>query len=190
MENIRTRIKMKLKTKPITKNILSSIPYSFKRELSGYIDKKGIHYSNGTKINCPTFPDKNTVFHTHVDLQPTNYAITLPDMPSPVDVIVFTVIGNRKMYLKTPRVFITLRKTKQTDQITDKVLSCIIEHDNYWKKCVRESKNDEMFRLLLKYLKKKINKRNMVWNLSWKRVIEQIFKIKVNIQTSDVKDRL
>ncbi len=190
MVNIRNHIRMKLKTKAVHGNILKSIPFNFKRELSGYIDKKGIHYTTGTNINCPTFPDKNTVFHTHVDVMPHNDIITLPDLPSPVDIIVFCVINNHKMYLKTTRVFITLEKTKQTYHITDKVLACIMQHEKEWKRMVKEEKNDKMFYFLLHYLRKNIDKKNRIWNLSWKRILEQIFKINVNIQPSDIKDPL
>lgn len=190
MVNIRNHIKMKLKTKPVLGNILKSIPFNLKKELSGYIDKKVIYYIEGTKLHCPTFPDKNTVFHTHVDVIPTNYVVTLPDLPSPVDIIVFMVIDNKKMYLKTPRVFITLEKTKESTIITDKVLACIIENEKEWKKMVKEEQSDKMFYFLLHYLRKNLDKKNRVWNLSWKRILEQIFKIKVNIQPSDIKEHL
>lgn len=181
---------MKLKTKSIGSNILTSIPFSFKNELTGYIDNKGIHYKSGTKVNCPTFPDKSTVFHTHIDINPTDTVVTLPDMPSPVDIIVFMVIDNHTMYIKTPRVFLTFKKTKKSQDVTEKILTCIMQNEAYWKKLVKQQKHDKMFFFLLHFLRKNLDKKNRTWSLSWKRIVEQIFKVKVNIQTSDVKDRI
>jgi hypothetical protein len=177
-------------TKRILSDIKNDIPYNFKHELSGYIEKDVIHYAKGTKINCRTFPDKKVVFHTHVDVSPTRRVVTLPDLPSPVDILVFLVIDNDKMYIKTSRMLLTFEKTKKTKRVSDKVLRCIMENETHWKKMVRDEEHDRMFYFIVRFLRNNIDKKNRTWNLSWKRIIEQIFKIKVNIQPSSVKDHL
>jgi len=180
----------KLKTKKVNSTILKSIPFNDKKELSGYIEKKVIHYSIGRKTNCKTFPDKPIVFHTHVDIMPSDDNIIFPDMPSPLDIIVFMLINNRKMYIKTPRIFFTFTKTKQAEKITEKICMCILENEKYWEKLVKENNVEMMLSLVLNYLKENLNKRNYVWHMSWKRLVEQIFKIKVKMENSDVKEHI
>lgn len=181
---------MKLKTIPVKKSIIESLPYNFKKELTGYIDEEGIHFIEGTKLHCPSYPDKKIVFHTHVDVRPEAHVITMPDLPSPVDMLVFMLIGNNIMYIKTSRVVITLRKTRKSKSVELKMLRCILENEKYWKNLSRQGKNEHMFFFMVHYLKRNIDKKNKVWNLSWKKIIEQIFKVNVIIETSNVKDPL
>lgn len=167
-----------------------SLPFCKDYEISGYIDNTTIFYKRGTKLNCDSFSDKQFVFHTHVDIQPTNNQITLPDIPSPIDILVFLVSGNKKMLLKTPRLFITLTKTKYTDRIERKALRCMVENDVIWSNMVKNKQYEKMFYYVVHYLKRNIDKKNKIWNLSWKRIAEQIFKIDVKIQHSTIKERL
>jgi len=179
---------MKIIRKRIKKSIFNSIPFSFNRELTGYIKNGFLYYCKGTKINCPTFPDKKIVFHTHIDVIPNRQIITLPDLPSPVDILVFLMNDAKKMFIKTPRVFITFKKTQKSNDMALKIVRCVFEHKDYWKRMNREQQHERMFFYALHYIKKNIKKKNKTWNLSWKRIIEQVFKIKVKIETSNVKD--
>jgi len=171
-------------------NPCKSLPYDFHVELAGYIEDSKIHYTRGHKTNCPSFSDKEIVFHTHMDVLPTKDIITLPDMPSPVDMLVFLVSDNKKMYIKSARIFLTFEKSKSTKSISNKALTCIMENEKYWLDMVKKRQHDKMFYYLLHSLKKGMHKRNSTWNLSWKRITEQLLKIKVSIQSSNVKDPL
>jgi hypothetical protein len=181
---------MKLKTKPVRGNILKSIPYDTNVELSGFIQNGKIFYVRGHRTNCPSFPGRKYVFHTHIDLQPNNNFITLPDLLSPLDSIVFLVSDSKIMYIKTARIFLKFVKSNKTRIITNKVIQCISDGEKEWKQMTKKNQHERMVFYILHYLKRGLHKRNSVWNLSWKRILEQIFKIKVNIQPSDIKDPL
>lgn len=181
---------MKLKTKTIRSSAVNSLPFNYSRELTGYIVKNKIYYRKGNKINCPIFPDKKITFHTHLDVMPTREAVTYPDIPSPVDMLVFLVADSKKMYIKSTRVIIVFEKTKYTKSIAVKAVECVLKNNKYWKEMARKNLNDRMFFYVLHYINRKIPPRNKFWNFSWKRLVEQILKINVTILTSDIKDPL
>ena len=171
------------------KNPCKSLPFDTV-ELSGFIEGGYVFYTRGHKTNCKSWPSSKIVFHTHVDLLPNNDIITLPDLCSPIDILVFLVTENEKMFIKTSRLFLTFEKTKATKRIRNKAISCIEDNKQLWKRMVDKNQQDRMCYYVLHFLRRGLHKKNRIWNLSWKRIVEQVFKIKVTIQGSTVKDTL
>lgn len=167
-----------------------SLPYNSEYEISGYIENCIVYYRKGTKTSCESYSDKEFVFHTHVDIQPTHNIVTMPDIPSPVDILVFLVSGNKTMLLKTPRLFLTLNKTSKTHLVEQKAIRCMVDNEKSWSLMSKNKQYERMFYYIVHSLKSNLDKKNKNWSLSWKRIVEQLFKIDVKIQASTIKERL
>jgi hypothetical protein len=183
-------MRKELKKKISKKGIVDSIPFSFTNEIGGYEQDGYLHYVHGKKLWCPTFPDKVTAFHTHIDVPPRGANITLPDMPSPTDMMVFLMINNAEMYIKTPRIVMHFTKTRATAKLTDIVYEFVKDNKNAWNRMLRRGQHERMFYFVLHYLKKDMDRKNANWMFAWKRITEQVLKMNVDISASDLKDPL
>lgn len=171
-------------------SICDSLPFSKDHEIGGYIEDGYIYYSNGDELSCPTFPDKKMIFHTHIDVMPKKNSMTFPDMPSPADMLTFLFLDGEVMYIKTNRLFLTFRKNKKTKSALNKSLIFMYENKKMWERLVKANDIHKLFYSMIISLNEKVkNKHDLLWNMSWRKIIEQVLKIDITIEKSSMKER-